>query len=350
MRDSKEMIFGRRAFIFGLLKLGITTGVISRLGFLQIGDHKKYAMLSKQNRVKIQFHQPIRGIIFDRKQIPIATNKQTFKVVIVAQETKNTAQTLDRIAKITNLSSEYTAKIRQLIRKTPRFIPVPIKSNLSWSEVSKIEINRLEFDGVYIEEYLSRHYPHQENLAHVLGYVSPLSPKEKSSIDARIKKIPFVQVGKYGFERVYNSKLIGSPGNMQIEIDARNHPVRKISNTHSLKGQDLNLTIDLELQKFINKRLSRHKSASCIVMDVNNGDIVAMASYPGFDPNAFVHTISNDHWEELQTNPYGIMTNKCISGLYPPGSIIKPIIALSALKNGIISPDSVHKCTNSVKN
>ena len=349
MLDSKEILFKRRAFILGVLKLGITTAMVGRLGFLQIAEHKKYTLLSKKNRVKVQFHQPIRGIIFDRRQIPIATSKQTFKVVVVAQETKNTQRTLHRVAKITNLSTKYIEKVTNLIRKTPRFIPVPIKNNLSWSEVSKIEINNLELDGVYIEEYLSRHYPYNNILSHVLGYVSPLSLKDKAHINPKIKKIPFVQVGKYGLERVHNEKLIGTPGNRQIEIDARNHPVRTISETASQKGTNLHTTIDLKLQKFVFKRLQRYKSASCIVLDVNNGDIMAMVSHPGFDPNAFVHSISNDHWEELQHNPYAVMTNKCISGLYPPGSIIKPMIALHALTEKIITPDTTHNCRSFVK-
>ncbi|MDI9641006.1 penicillin-binding transpeptidase domain-containing protein [Geitlerinema splendidum] len=217
-----------------------------------------------------------------------------------------------------------------------------VKDGLTWEEVSAIELHATNLPGISLEVGSRRHYPLLSEGAHILGYVA--SPSEKEEEEDPTLAIPGLKVGKVGLEKYFDQRLRGTLGYRAFEVNARRKIVRDLNQNESVPGEDIHLTLDERLQKYASEVLSEYESASAVVLDIQSGEILALVSTPSFDPNLFPLGISHHDWGELRDNPYVPMTNKAISGLYPPGSTIKMFVALAALESGVIDKNTAVYC------
>jgi len=228
------------------------------------------------------------------------------------------------------------------VRRRRRFVPVTVRENLNWEEVARIEVNAPDLPGVMIDVGESRYYPYGEETAHVLGYVAAVSEDEINGDDPLLE-LPGFRIGKAGIEKVYDRELRGTGGSSQVEVNALGRVIRELSRQEGEPGAEVVLTIDLALQKMVTERLAG-ESAAAVVIDVRTGDVLALASTPGYDPNAFNKGLSTEEWKALITNPRTPLIDKAIAGQYPPGSTFKTIVALAALEKGVISPSATVFC------
>lgn len=222
----------------------------------------------------------------------------------------------------------------------PRFIPILLKNNLSWSQISALEMHNTELPGIYTEEGRARDYKMDKSGLHVIGYIS--SPSRDQAEQNKLLLMPGAKVGKNGIEKFYEKEIQGEVGQRVIEVNARGRIVRELQNTFPKPGKDFPLTLDKDIQAYVAKLLSPYKSAAAVVMDIHTGEILSMVSAPGYDPGVFYNGISHEDWKQLANNPYAPMTNKVISGQYSPGSSFKIVIALAALKSGIDPHEKVY--------
>jgi penicillin-binding protein 2 len=312
--------------------------------YLQVMQADKYATLADENRISPRLLPPQRGRILDRNGIPMAVNQENYRVLLVAEETDDIEDTLDSLANIIPIGEHDRSRIIREAKRHRSFVPVTVKENLSWEDVSRIEINSPDLPGVTIDVGQSRSYPLVGLGAHLLGYVSAVSETDLQGANDPLLELPGFRIGKAGVEKVYDLALRGKGGTSQVEVNAVGRTIRELKRNEGEPGVDLNLTIDLNLQQFAAQRLGE-ESASVVVMDVHSGDVLVMASTPSFDPNAFNRGLLPEEWRELSTNPRAPLTNKAIAGQYPPGSTFKTMVALAALESGIVTRDHSVTCT-----
>jgi penicillin-binding protein 2 len=257
--------------------------------------------------------------------------------------------TLDALAQIIPISLKERERVLREVRKRRSFVPVTIRENLDWNDVARIEVHAPDLPGITIDVGQSRIYPEAERLAHVLGYVAAVS--EEELVDGGgadpLLGLPDFRIGKDGIEKVYDLRLRGTAGNSQVEVNALGRVIQELEREEGLSGEDIRLTVDSHLQEVATQRLSGQKSAAAVVMDVRDGDILAMASTPAFDPNEFAMGHSSTSWKSLVRDPLAPLTNKAISGTYSPGSTFKMIVALAALDGGVLSSDHTVTCYGS---
>jgi penicillin-binding protein 2 len=334
---SRYKSFSRRVAVLGgakFLLLGVLAG---RMYQLQVVDSKKYKTLSDENRINLRLLPPPRGRILDRYGRPLAINQENYRVTLVAEQVHDVDAMLDALSGIISLGDHERQRILREIRRRRGFVPVTVRENLDWGEVSKIEVNAPDLPGLSIEVGQSRSYPFSEEFAHVLGYVSAVSEKE---IDGDpLLELPGFKIGKNGVERIYDLNLRGKAGNSQVEVNAVGRVIRELSRQEGQPGDDLRLTLDRDLQKFAADRLKEMKSAAAVVIDIATGEIITLASVPGFDPNSFVTGLSSREWRALVNDPHMPLINKAVSGLYAPGSTFKMVVALAALEAGVVGAD-----------
>ena len=342
-QDSQDTAktFTRRALLLGGAQGLLLTALAGRMYYLQILEADRYVTLAEDNRVNLRLIPPPRGRIVDRIGTPMALNQQNYRVVLVREQAPDIERTLDALARIIDLSeSDYRRILREVGRKRA-FVPVKVQDYLTWEQVSRIEVNAPDLPGVNIEVGQTRYYPYGEALTHILGYVSAVSDKELTGDP--LLELPGFRIGKQGVEKQYDKALRGSSGTSHLEVNAVGRVIRELSREEGTPGRDIVLTVDSELQTFVHRRLQNELSASAVVMDVRNGDVLALASEPGFDPNLFNVGMTNEAWSELVSNPLAPLTNKAIAGQYAPGSTFKMIVALAALEAGI-GPDHRTYC------
>jgi len=320
----------------------IITILLGRMYYLQIIEGAHYHLLAEGNRIATRPLLPLRGQIYDRHGVLLAQNETNFRIVFLTDKQAEIEETLQMLSKLIYLSSEEKMNILNTVQKKRGLDAVIVKDNLTWEEVSAIELHTRELPGISIEIGSIRTYPETFAGAHLLGYVGASSEKEQAN-DPMLT-IPALKVGKVGIEKHFDQYLRGTPGHSAFEINAKRKVVRELSQLPSTSGQDIYLTIDSRLQDYAQNVLSAHDSAAAVVMDIHNGDILALISSPSFNPNLFPQGISHKDWNELQDNPYLPLTNKAISGLYAPGSTVKLFVALSALQLGIIDKHSTIHC------
>lgn len=328
--------FTRRALLVGGAQGLLLSALAARMYYLQIVEADRYVTLAEDNRVNLRLIPPPRGRIVDRLGIPMALNQQNYRVVLVREQAREVEPILDSLSQIISLSEhDYRRILREVSRKRA-FVPVTVQDYLTWEQVSQIEVNAPDLPGVSIEVGQTRHYPYNEALTHILGYVSAVSERELTGDP--LLELPGFRIGKQGIEKQYDNALRGSAGNSHLEVNAVGRVIRELSRDEGTPGRDLVLTVDAELQTFVHKRLENELSASAVVMDVHNGDVLALASAPGFDPNIFNVGMTNETWQALINDPLAPLTNKAIAGQYAPGSTFKMIVALAAMESGI-GPD-----------
>lgn len=308
--------------------------IMGRLYILQVFYADRYAVLSDDNRIRTHFIFPQRGEIFDRCGRLLAKNVQNYRATFVPEEAENVEKTLKVLKKILVLSESDLSAIRKSIKQNPRFFPTTILEELTWDQLARLEVNMLALLGIYIEHGFRRHYPLGKVGSHVIGYTS--SPSALEAQGNKILMMPGAKVGKSAIEAFYEEPLQGISGQKEIEVDARGRLIRELKYTASIPGQDLHLTLDLDLQMTIAEIFEEKQieSGAAVVLDSENGEVLGLFSVPGFDPDLFYHGIDTKSWNALLKDPYKPMTNKVISGQYSPASIFKIIVALAALKEG----------------
>lgn len=338
----KSRVVERRTLVviaFNLLAFAV---IVARLYFLQVKEADKYKMMSDENRISTRFLVPPRGLIFDRNGEIIAKNEQDFQALMVAEQTPDIAETLKTFKQIVPLTEGEEQKIRKDLKNKRRFIPIKLKDNLSWNEVSKILLHAPDLPGVEINEGLNRYYPYADIYAHVLGYVGPVSDKDKK--DNPLYMVPGFKIGKSGLERYFDYKLQGKGGTIKLEVNAYGRVMNEIERNSGEEGQSLTLTLDARLQRAAYEAFGE-ESGAAVVLNVRTGEILALVSTPSFDPNLFTNGISYKHWNALLKNERTPLVNKAVSGQYSPGSTFKVVVALAALEAGVIDLNTRFNCS-----
>lgn len=326
----------RRTLVLGGMQLGLFSMLVGRLYYLQVVESQKYTMLAEDNRISLRLLAPSRGLIVDRTGIPLASNQRNYRVVVVSERTRNLQDTLDRISRIVPLTDTDRRRVAREIQRKRRFVPVTVRENLTWEQVATIEMNTLDLPGVAIEVGELRYYPYGPATAHILGYVGVVSEAELSHADP-VLSLPGFRIGKAGIEKYHEKALRGVAGTAQLEVNAVGRVIRELSRDEGQSGREVQLTLDMGLQQFVQSRLSEEQSAACVVMDIHTGGIYALGSHPSYDPNQFTMGINAELWEDLLSNPTAPLSNKAVAGQYSPGSTFKTVVAMAALESGIIN-------------
>ena len=335
----------RRMFITGSLKFFVMVGIISRLFFLQVKENKKYLTLSDKNRIREWKLPPVRGEFHDYFGNVIAGNFEAYQLHVIPEQVEDFRYVIFRLKDLLELSNKEFNKILKKKREIKPWETLVVSDNLSWNKFSKINNHLYDLNGVKPVISISRNYPLKENFTHLIGYVSQANQNDIEKTEA-IKKnfVPGLKVGKTGLEKSFEDKLIGTNDIERYEVNAYGRRISQLEFQKGKKGKTIRLTVDTEVQKLANKLL-KDKAGSICVMDIYTGAVIAMHSSPSFDPNLFVFGISQDEWQLIRNNPMKPLVNKTLQGNYSPGSTIKPIVALSALENGIINTNFTVKCT-----
>ena len=345
----KSKIISRRIFIISIAKVVVFTGIIGRLFSLQVNENQKYLRLSDKNRLREWKLPPVRGEFFDYFGNTVAGNMEVYRLHVIPEQVENFNNLMVRLKNILDLNDKEYSKIINKKNKQKPWETIIISENLSWAQFSKLNLYLHELDGAKPVLSVSRYYPYKENFTHVLGYLSRASASDLEENES-IKKnyVPGLKVGKSGLEKTFEKDLIGTNGVQRYEVNAYGKRINQLDHTVGKKGKNITLTVDAEVQKLANDILIG-TSGSISVMDIYTGEIVALHSSPSFDPNLFLHGISINDWKLIRENPLKPLLNKTVSGLYSPGSTIKPIVALSALEHDVISPNMKVKCTGKIE-
>ena len=335
----------RRMFITGSFKFFIMIGIVSRLFFLQVKENKKYLTLSDKNRIREWKLAPVRGEFHDYFGNVIAGNFEAYQLHVIPEQVEDFRYVIFRLKDLLELSDREFRKIMKKKNEIKPWETLIVSDNLDWQKFSKINNHLYDLNGVKPVISISRNYPYSENFTHLIGYVSQANQKDIENVQSIQKNfVPGLKVGKVGLEKSFEDKLIGSNDIERYEVNAYGRRISQLEFQKGKKGETLRLTIDTEVQK-LTTELLKDKAGSICVMDIYTGEIIAMNSSPSFDPNLFVFGISKDDWQLIRNNPLKPLVNKTLQGNYSPGSTIKPIVALSALENGIINTNFTVKCT-----
>ena len=333
----------------GLVLLGgkmLVAGILGwRMRQLQIEQADEFLLLAEENRINIRLIPPARGLIFDRNGKPIAINKQNYRIVMIREQARDPEAVLRKLADIIPLTEARIERALKEMYQRSAFVPVSVIDHLTWEQIAQVSANAPALPGVVPEVGLSRHYPSRHDFAHVVGYVGPVSDYDLSLLDDPdpLLQIPRFQIGKSGVEKAVEGDLRGEAGTSRIEVNSLGRVMRELSRIEGVEGQDIQLTIDAGVQNYAQRRMAR-ESASAVVIDTTNGDIIALASSPSFDPNSFVLGISTTEYRALNDHPYRPLYNKAVSGAYPPGSTFKMVVALAAAEAGLVTPEETVWC------
>ncbi len=336
-RRDYNRIFLRRVWVAAVAIVMMSTALMFNLVILQIERQGYYSTLADSNRLRFAAIPPSRGVLYERNGAPLAANRTLYRLELTPSLVGDVDQALIRLQDIVALSPRDLGRFRQTVAKQSPFHSAVLKARLTEKEIARFAVERYRFDGVEIVGELGRHYPYREVFAHAVGYIGLLDQEDISSVDQRDYR-GTSYIGKVGLEKRYEELLHGKPGVHTVEVNARGRIIRKIGKRSPRAGRDLLLTLDLDLQLAAHEALGDYEGA-VVVMDPNNGDILVLASKPAFDPDQFLHGFSADAYRELVSSPRRHFFNRAVSGQYPPGSTIKPIVALAGLSHSVTSPD-----------
>jgi penicillin-binding protein 2 len=326
--ERRRGVFTRRALMLGAGQVGLLGFLGYRLQKLQLEQGERYATLADENRISARLIAPPRGRVLDREGRVIGANDLNWRVLLTAEQTQDVGATLETFSKIIPLTEQERARIEREVRRRRRFVPAVVREFLSWEEMAKIEVNAPDLPGISIDVGTTRQYPWAEHLAHVVGYVAP--PAEADIDGDPLLELPGIRVGRSGIEKFHDKVLRGSAGTVQFEVNAVGRVIRELDRREGARGQDVTISIDAELQKSVRNRIE--EGTSIVVLDARNGEVVAMASQPSFDPNLFSSGISPAQWREWTRNRATPLINKTTNGLYAPGSTFKMVVGLAALE------------------
>jgi penicillin-binding protein 2 len=341
---TKVNLINRRLFIVTAAKILVFLGLSTRLYSLQVKDKNKYLTLSDKNRIRESKLPPVRGEFLDYFGNTIAGNNEVYQLHLIPEQVENFRYVSLRLKSILNMSDRQFQRLLKKKNEVKPWDTIVVSDNLTWEQFSRVNSYLYELTGVKSVLSITRIYPHKEDFTHVLGYVSQANEKDVlENEDIKKKFVPGLRVGKTGLEKAFEKKLLGENDIQRFEVNAYGKKINQIELQKGSKGKNIRLTIDTEIQKYCSELL-KDRAGSICVMDIYTGEIIAMQSAPSFDPNLFLFGINQDDWQLIRNNPLKPLVNKTISGKYSPGSTIKPIVALSALENKIVSPQFTVKC------
>jgi len=335
----------RRAVLLGTVQMGMVGALGWRMQSMQVEHADEFRLLAEENRINIRLVPPARGLVYDVNGRAIADNEQNYRVVMVKEDAGDVEAVLARLKQIVDIPQDQLDRAMEEINRRSPFVPVTIADRLRWEDVAEININAPALPGITAEVGLSRIYPWGADMGHVVGYVGPVSDYDLSRIDDQdpLLQIPKFQIGKTGVENKLEKLLRGSAGTKRIEVNALGRVMRELDRQEGDPGKDVQLTVDARLQSYVQARLDG-ESAGAVVIDLEKGDLRAIASAPSFDPNMFVRGISVANWEALNADPYRPLAAKAVQGTYPPGSTFKMVTALAALEAGVIDTEETVYC------
>ena len=339
---AENRIFLSRIVAAFFLILLMIAGLITRLVYLQVVGHEHYATLSTDNRIKVSPLAPTRGVIYDRKGRMLAENVPTYSLELIPEQIKDMDATLGKLQKLLAIPNEKITQFHKQRKRNKAFVTTPLLQNLSDEDVAKFAVVRPYFPGVDVYARLVRNYPFGELAAHAVGYVGRINEKE-------LKKIPTAEyrgtdiIGKNGIEKSYESQLLGKAGFEEIETNAQARAVNTVSTVEPIAGSNIYLSLDMDLQKIAYDALGEYNGA-VVAIDIKTGGVLVFVSRPGFDPNPFVTGISFKEYKALQDSSDQPLYNRALRGQYPPGSTVKPFLALAGLEYGVINVHQRHFC------
>ena len=343
--DASQAKLSRRAALLGGVQLLFMGGLAARMNYLQVDQADQYLLLAEENRINIRLIPPTRGEIFDRNGVQLAQNVPSYRIVMVREEVGDVEEVMHRLAKVLRLDPEARDRAIAEVKAAERFLPVTVADNVSWDDLSRVSVNAPALPGVSPEVGLTRVYPRGSDFAHIVGRVGRVS---QSDLDAQeipdaVLRIPRFQIGRINVEAREEGLLRGVAGTKQVEVNATGRVMRELSRREGQSGADIQLTIDSKLQNYVQARLG-NESAAVVIIDCENGDLVANASSPSYDPNLFIGGISSADYNPMLESKYRPLVNKTVQGTYPPGSTYKMVVAMAALEEGIIGPDETVYC------
>lgn len=337
----RTQVFTRRALLVAAGELGVLGALGARLYQVQVVEGARYATLAEDNRVSTRLIAAVRGRLFDRFGTVLAGNRSNWRAMLIAEQTSDVEATLDNFSRLLPLADHERARIERELRRHRRFVPVVVRDFLSWEEMARIEVNAPDLPGIEVDVGATREYPYGATLAHVVGYVAP--PNEQDVAADPMLALPGLRVGRAGVERFHDRILRGRAGTEELEVNSVGRVIREVDHHEGTPGAEIGLTLDAGLQQRVLARLG-DESASAVVMDCRNGEVLAMATNPSFDPSLFNSGVSQAQWIEWTSNRRAPLINKAVAGLYPPGSTFKPVVAMAALEAGVVDPHEKINC------
>ena len=341
--SSQSYTFTRRTMVVGALQAGLAAVLAGRMGYIAISQNQRYTDLAESNRIQERLIPPRRGWIVDRHGQPMAVNRSDFRVDLIPDRLEDSDRVIAELARILELVPEDVAKIRRDLEAAAGFQPVPVAEHLSFEKFAAVTVRLPELPGVSPLRAFSRFYPEGAAVGHLIGYVGTPNREEYEAEPERTQQLlitPGFKIGKEGLEQVMERRLRGQPGAARVEVTARGRLVRELRTREDVSGPPLRTTIDAGLQSYAARRLG-DESGACVVMECNTGNLLAFASMPAYDPNNFADGISNSEWQMFAADERKPLLNKVLNALYPPGSTIKPAVAMALLEAGVDPEDRV---------
>jgi len=332
--------FTRRALLLGGVQASAFGLLAWRLHTLQVDQGERFATLAEENRRSARLLSPPRGRVLDRNGAVVAGNRLNWRALLVAEHTSDVGATLDTLGRIVPLTDADRARVVRDVRRRRRFVPVVVREFLTWEEMARIEVNAPDLPGILIDVGTTRIYPEAEHLAHIVGYVAP--PSERDLDGDPLLQLPGIRVGRSGVERFHDLALRGRAGAVQLEVNAVGRIIREMDRREGVPGSDIEITIDTELQKTVRGKID--EGTSVVVMNARNGEVLAMASQPSFDPNIFNSGVSQAQWRQWTSGRSTPLINKATNGLYAPGSTFKMVVAMAALEARVATPNERVHC------
>jgi penicillin-binding protein 2 len=344
--DKNEIPEINKAFLFANIAVIVAFSLIfSRLWYLQILQGEYFKELSENNRIRIQEIAAPRGILFDRKGIPLVDSFPSFDVSLFPQDVPDMESLLPVLKRSLSMDPGKLEARLDAAREIPRHHALKLKTDITREELAAIETRRLDLPGVVVDMVIRRNYPYKNLASHLIGYLGEISQDELEKEEFSNHKMGYL-VGKYGVEQKFEFALMGENGGRQIEVNAMGQKIRVLGQVEPNPGNNLYLTLDLELQKAAEEAMAG-KQGAVVAMDPRNGDILAIVSKPDFDPNLFARGITPENWRSIVENPARPLQNRATQGQYPPGSVFKIIMAVAGLEEKVITPETSFVCAGS---
>ncbi len=338
---SRTGVFTRRALLMMGGQVALLGGLAARLYQVQVVEGGRYATLAEENRISARLIAPPRGRILDRFGTVLAGNRLNWRALLIAEQTADTTTTLDNFGRILSLPDYERSRIEREVRRHRRFIPIIVREFLTWDDMAAIEVNAPDLPGILVDVGTTRMYPYGEQLAHIVGYVAP--PSEADVADDPDLALPGLRVGRAGLEKEHDLDLRGTAGAVQFEVNALGRVIRELDRQEGTQGEEVGLAIDTGLQQSVLRRLG-NESASAVVLDCRNGEVLAMGTNPSFDPSLFNSGVSQTQWAEWNRDKRTPLLDRATAGTYAPGSTFKMAVAMAALELRSITPGDVVHC------
>jgi penicillin-binding protein 2 len=338
--NALKQTFERRTFVVGAAQAGIGLLLAARMGYIAVAENEKYRMEAESNRVNLTLIPPRRGWILDRHGSPLASNRADFRVDIIPERLEDPAATVQVLGDLLSFTAAERQDLRDRLESAAGFSAVPVASGLDYDSFAAVSVRLPELPGVIPQRGFSRYYPTGPAVGHLIGYVGAASREEYEVEPLPLLVTPGFKLGKDGLEKQFEQTLRGDPGARRVEVTARGRIVRDLETREDVQGDPIRLTIDGPLQDYAARRLGL-ESGSVVVIDCRTGDLLCMSSMPSFDPNSFSEGIGRVEYQMLSEDERVPLRNKVLSGLYPPGSTLKPMTGMALLESGVDPQETV---------